>query len=66
MPSKLPETGRLSLVKLTPTEAQEMPGSATSSTHDVRNADSATETEEQPTEAKAAAAKESPKRRYLV
>ena len=41
MPSKLPDAGRLPLIMLTPTEAQEVPGSAASSTHSIANADSA-------------------------
>ena len=43
MPSKFPDTGRLPLIVLTPTESQEVPGSAASSTHSIANADSAQE-----------------------
>ena len=79
VPSKLPDPGRLPLIELSPTEAQEVPGSATGSTHDMEAQGSTTgttageegekeegggETEkEQPQQSDAKAPKDSPKRR---
>ena len=77
VPSKLPDPGRLALIELAPTEAQEVPVSATGSTHDMEVTTSTVEGEregegeeregetgrEQPHQSDAKPSKDSPKRR---
>lgn len=72
VPTKLPDPGRLPLIELAPTDAQEVPGSATGSTHDMEGTSTVAgegggegedgkEQQQQTTDTKAS--KDSPKRR---
>ena len=72
VPSKLPDPGRLALIELAPTEAQEVPVSATGSTHDMEGMTSTVEGEregegetgkEHPHQSDTKPSKDSPKRR---
>ena len=72
VPAKLPDPSRLPLVELAPTEAQEIPGSAASSTHNITEggADAVQENGETDTRkeqtAQSKVSKDGSKRRSLI